>query len=62
MSKDDFTAELIRRGYNAQNEKGVVMVTGGEKKTFRQIEKIARECGYIGTFGWRGHNAAEVQM
>ncbi|MEE1200153.1 MAG: hypothetical protein U0L09_05835 [Christensenellales bacterium] len=58
MTKAEFAEELIRRGYNARNENGVVMVIGGEKGTLREMERIAEEVGFCGgSYGWRNKNA-----
>ena len=53
MTKDDFAAELRRRGYAAENEDGCVMVTGPDRKTLRSMERIAAEVSYQGSYGWR---------
>lgn len=56
MSKGEFAEELRRRGYDAATEKGMVMVTGGDKGMFLVLEQVAKECGYTGSYGWRKGN------
>lgn len=53
MTKYEFVEELRRRGYEAENENGCVMVIGPDRETIRSMEQIAAEVGYQGSYGWR---------
>lgn len=53
MTKAEFVEELKKRGYNAENDGGCVMVTTPNMKDLGDIQKIALEKGYGLSFGWR---------
>lgn len=52
MSKDEVTQLLIDKGFNAENESGVVMVYSSDI-TFKDLENIMQEIGYNASYGLR---------
>ena len=53
MTKDEFLTHLRSLGYEAENEKGCVVVHSQNMGTFEEIKAIAVAVGYCGSFGWR---------
>lgn len=53
MTREEFVNELKNYGFRAVNEKGCVMVITPNIKDLQVIQKIALQCGYGLSFGWR---------
>ena len=62
MTKTEFVEELKKRGYAAENDSGCVMVTTPDMKDLQTIQKIALQCGYGLSFGWRKGASQNAQV
>ena len=55
MTKDEFAIYLTERGYPAENENGVVMISKDKplKKTdIKAVRELMKEAGYNASYGY----------
>lgn len=52
MTKEEFAARLRARGYEAENEKGCVIVLS-DHDIMAELRDIAKAEEYSGSYGWR---------
>lgn len=57
ITKEEFAAHLRSLGYDAENDRGSVMVTVDDPEkvslVFKRYRKIAKQCGYDASGGVR---------
>lgn len=53
MSKEEYATELVKMGFKALLECGVIIITIESEKDAKKANKAIKEIGYKSSWGWR---------